>query len=208
MKRLHLLLADEVRLFLEGLRKLLEPEFEVVGMAQDGRSLVAAARKLRPDVILLEVSLPLLNGLDAARQLRVTLPGAKLIFLTVRTDPATVAEAFRVGASGYVSKQSGASEVVTAIHEALKGQRYRTPFVTKSALRPVLGSVRQLELTARQQKVLQLVAEGRSNKEIAAVLGISVKTVEFHKSGIMQRLSARTTAELTKYAIRHGIVKG
>lgn len=211
MKRARLLLADDHTLVVEGFRRLLEPEFELAGAVEDGRALVAAAQKLKPDVVLLDISMPLLNGIDAARQLKKIMPELKLIFLTMHADPAYVTEAFRVGASGYLLKRSAASELVNAIREVLRGRCYVTPLVTKDMLGSVLGPSPErgtfsTDLTPRQREVLQLVAEGHSTKEIATVLNISVKTVEFHKSRLMQRLGIRTTAELTKFAIQHGIV--
>lgn len=202
MNRVRLLLADDHALVAAGLRKLLEPEFDVVGTVSDGRALVAAAGRLRPDVILLDISLPLLNGIDAARAIKRASPEVKIVFVTMHADPNYVDEAFRAGGSGYVLKRSAASELVTAIGEVLAGRNYITPLVTAQ---PAPGR-RTGELTARQREVLRLVAEGRSTKEIAGILKISIKTVEFHKSGIMQKLSMHSTAELTKYAIDHGMI--
>ena len=212
MRRPRLLLADDHTLVLEGFRKLLESEFELVGAVEDGRALVAAAQKLRPDVILLDISMPLLNGIEAARQLKKLVPDTKLVFLTMHADPAYVTEAFRVGASGYLLKRSAASELVSAIHEVLKGRSYVTPLATKDMLDTFLGRAPapgrlSSELTPRQREVLQLVAEGHSAKEIAAILSVSVKTIEFHKARLMRQLSLRGTAELTKYAVQHGIVE-
>lgn len=210
MKRPRLLLADDHTLVVEGFRRLLEPEFELAGAVEDGRALVAAAQKLKPDVVLLDISMPLLNGIDAARQLKKIAPEIKLIFLTMHADPAYVTEAFRVGASGYLLKRSAASELVNAIHQVLQGRCYVTPLVTKDMLDSVLVALPEqafsTDLSPRLREVLQLVAEGHSTKEIATVLNISVKTVEFHKSRLRQRLGISTTAELTKFAIQHGIV--
>jgi DNA-binding NarL/FixJ family response regulator len=202
MNRVRLLLADDHALVVAGLRKLLEPEFDVAGTAVDGRDLVGMAESLRPDVVLLDISLPLLNGIDAAKALKKALPEVKIVFVTMHSDPDYVEEAFRAGGSAYVLKRSAASELVTAIHEVLAGHKYETPLV---AVPPGPGK-RTGELTERQRQVLQLVAKGRSTKEIAAILHISVKTVEFHKSGISQKLAIRSTAELTKWAIDHGII--
>jgi DNA-binding NarL/FixJ family response regulator len=160
---------------------------------------------------LVDISMPLLNGIDAARQLLKITPQSKVIFLTMHADSDYVSEAFRAGASGYLLKRSAASELLTAIQEVMKGRCYVTPLVTREALSPLFGGTmepRKLSstLTARQREVLQLVAEGRSVKEIAAILRVSGKTVEFHKSALMDRLGIHTTAELTRYAIEHGLI--
>jgi DNA-binding NarL/FixJ family response regulator len=212
MKKPRVLMADDHSLILAGLRKLVEIECEVVGTVEDGRSLVEAAQKLQPDLILLDISMPQLNGLEAARQLRVLVPGSKLIFLTMHASPTYATEAFQAGASGYLLKRSAASELSLAIRSVLHGQHYLTPLITKDVLGSVLnpssgerGMPVPMALTPRQREVLQLVAEGRGTKAIATALKVSVKTVEFHKSRIMQQLDLHTTASLTKYAITHGI---
>jgi DNA-binding NarL/FixJ family response regulator len=213
MKKPRVLMADDHSLILAGLRKLVEAEYEVVGTVEDGRALVEAARKLRPDLILLDISMPLLNGLEAARQLHTLVPESKLIFLTMHASPTYATEAFQAGACGYLLKRSAASELSLAIKSVLQGQHYLTPLLTKdvldSVLKPSTGErgkkAASAALTARQREVLQLVAEGRGTKEIATILNVSVKTVEFHKSRIMQQLDIHTTADLTKYAITHGI---
>src|SRR6266852_3674002 len=209
--RARLLLADDHTLLLEGIRLMLEPEFELVGSVEDGQQLLAAARTTRPDVILLDISMPVLNGIDAAHQLRKLLPSAKLIFLTMHADPDYVAEAFRAGAAGYLLKRSAASELVSAIQEVMKGRYYVTPLVTREALSPLFGGAQEHRklsstLTSRQREVLQLVAEGSSVKEIAAILKVSAKTLTFHKSALMDKLGIHTTAELTRYAIEHGLI--
>lgn len=209
--RPRLLLADDHTLLLEGIRLLLEPEFELVGSVEDGQALLAAAKKLKPDVILLDISMPILNGIDAARQLRKLLPSARLIFLTMHADPDYVAEAFRAGAMGYLLKRAAASELLTAIRAVLKGNHYVSPLVTRNALElmislPKPGGKFSDRLTPRQREVLQLVAEGRTRKEIATILNISVKTVEFHKATLMRELNLGTAADFTRYAIEHGII--
>jgi DNA-binding NarL/FixJ family response regulator len=211
MSRPRVLLADDHTLILAGLRSLLESDYDLVGTVEDGRALLDTAVQLKPDVIVVDISMPLLNGIEAARQLRKTVPQAKIIFLTMHADVAYVKEAFEAGASGYLVKRSAAAELVTAIHEVLKGHTYVTPLVTRDMLDSFLDPTDQLEklrsrLTGRQREVLQLVAEGHSNKEIAAILNVSTKTVEFHKHNLMQSLGIRTTAELTQYAIRHGYI--
>ena len=213
MKRTSILMADDHSLVLEGFRRLLETNFDVVGVAENGRALVAAAKKLVPDLILLDISMPLLNGIDAARQLKSILPKVKIIFLTMHADPTYASEAFRAGGDAYVLKRSAVSELELAIREVMKGRSYVTPLVTKGILDPSdepnqnpISKLMFHGLTSRQREVLQLVAEGHSTKAIADLLSVSVKTIEFHKSGIMERLGMRTTAELTRYAITHGIV--
>lgn len=212
MKKPRVLMADDHSLVLAGLRKLVEGECEVVGTVGDGRALVDAAQRLRPDVILLDISMPLLNGLDAARKLAKLVPESKLIFLTMHANPAYATEAFKAGASGYLLKHSAASELIQAIHSILKGRHYLTPLITKEVLNSLLkqspeqpGASPAAALTPRQREILQLVAEGRGTKEVASLLDISVRTVEFHKSQIMEQLGLHSTAELVKYAIAHGL---
>ncbi len=206
--RARLLIADDHTLVVEAFRRLLERDFDLVGEAEDGRVLLQTAARLKPDVILLDIGMPLLNGIDAARQLKKIVPTTKLVFVTMYSDPEYVREAFRAGARGYILKRSAASELITAINEVLKGRYYITPLVTREALGPLLANADQKRgrLTPRQREVLQLVAEGRSAKEIGAILHISTKTVEFHKSSIMDELGSRSTAELTRYALEHGLV--
>ena len=196
---------------LEGFKLLLEPEFEVAGSVEDGRALLAAAQQLKPDLILLDVAMPLLNGIDAAVQLRKLLPSAKLIFVTMHAEADYVIEAFRAGAAGYLLKRAAASELLTAIREVLKGNLYVSPLVARETIDMFLASSTlkgksSHGLTARQRQILQLVAEGRSRKAIASILNISVKTVEFHKAALMRQLDLHTSAELTRYAIEHGII--
>jgi DNA-binding NarL/FixJ family response regulator len=213
MMRPRVLMADDHSLILAGLRKLVEAEADVVGTVEDGRTLVEEAQKLRPDVILLDISMPLLNGLDAARHLTKLVPEAKLIFLTMHAAPTYATEAFKAGASGYLIKRSAASELKQAIQAVMRGQHYITPSITKDVLAATLhqpeGQMRQrpvTTLTPRQREVLQLVAEGKGTKAIASVLHISVKTVEFHKARIMDLLDLHSTADLTKYAVAEGLV--
>lgn len=211
--RKRLLLGDDHALMLEGLTRLLAGEFDVVGTAMDGRHLVSEAERLQPDAVVVDIGMPELNGIEAARQLARSVPTAKVVMITQQLDPAYVHAAFTAGARGYVAKQSASTELVEAIHCALRGHYFVTPLVGKSAAELVamnpsknpselFGST----LTARQREVLQLVAEGKSTKEISAALHISPKTVEFHRNSLMDELGVRTTAELTRYAVSRGIV--
>jgi DNA-binding NarL/FixJ family response regulator len=207
MARARLLLADDHSLVVAGLKKLLEPEFDVIGTVEDGRALVTCAQKMRPDVVLLDISMPLLNGIEAARQIHRSHPNMKIIFVTMHADPDYVSAAFDAGALGFVVKRSAASELARAIRQVLRGGTYVTPLVQEPRLSLRAGRMRGLRslLTPRQREVLQLVAEGKPAKDIARILGVSVKTVEFHKTAITQRLGLHTIAELTRYAIERGI---
>ena len=210
MKRPRVLLADDHRLLREALAHLLEPSCEVVGAVGDGRALLEAAQELRPDIVVLDIAMPLLNGLDAARQLKALMPEVKLIFLTVSEDSDLAAEAFRAGASGYLLKNSAASELFKAIQDVSQGRSYVTPL----AMRGLVGSlIREpgpargaAQLSARQREVLQLLAEGRTMKEIGRILAITPRTVAFHKYSMMEELGIKTSAELVQFAIKHHIV--
>src|SRR5499433_2836843 len=211
MNKTRVLLADDHTIVAEGLRSLLEDEFEFVGAVSDGRALLDAAQKLKPDVIVADISMPLLNGLDAVRQLKREGVTAKIVFLTMHAEAQLAAEAFRAGASGYLLKSSAGEELITAIHEVVKGRAYVTPLITKDVLNFLMGAARQpdqpsVNLTPRQREVLQLVAEGRTMKEIASVLNISTRTVESHKYEMMEALGVQTNAELVQYAIKIGLV--
>jgi urease accessory protein len=213
MSRPRILLADDHTLVLDGFRKLLEDRCEVVGVAEDGRTLLQMAQELQPDIVTLDISMPQLNGIDAARKLKKLQPRTKLIFVTMHADPAYVNEAFKAGASGYLLKRSAGSELIQAIQSAMAGQWYVTPLVAKGLVEPVItGGISTVlsdkSLTVRQREVLQLVAEGKTVKEIASILALSPKTVEFHKSQIMLQLDLHTTADLTKYALVHGLFSG
>jgi DNA-binding NarL/FixJ family response regulator len=205
--RPRILLADDHVLLLDAFRALLEPEFEVVGTATDGRSLIEEANRLKPDVVVIDVGMPLLNGLDAGRQIKAQQRSIKLIFLTMNPEPDLASEALRLGASGYVLKSSAAGELKQAIHEALRGRSYITPLITQDVVGLLLEHRdRPVELTARQREVLQLLAEGRSMKEAAAILSVTPRTVAFHKYRMMEQLHLKTSAELVQYAVKHGIV--
>lgn len=212
MKRV--LLADDHTLMLEGLIGVLRPHYEIVGTAENGRILLQEAKRLKPDIILLDVSMPELNGIEAARRLKEELPGARLVFVTQQLRPEYVHAALEAGALAYVAKQSAGRELLEALRMAEAGGYYVTPLVpTKDPhLCAVPGaktnpaSLFGTRLTARQREVLQLIAEGKTAKEISAILHISPKTVEFHRNAIMNELALRTTAELTRYAVTQGIV--
>jgi DNA-binding NarL/FixJ family response regulator len=207
MTRPRILMADDHLMVLEAFKVLLEPDFEVVGSVTDGRTLLEEFARLHPDVVLIDIGMPLLNGLDAGRQLKAQRPSVKLIYLTMNPSPDLAGEALRLGASGYVLKSSAAQELKQAIQEALRGRSYITPLIT----RDVVGSLiaprnRENELTGRQREVLQLLAEGKSMKEAAAILDLTPRTVAFHKYRMMEQLRVKTSAELVKYAVRLGVV--
>jgi DNA-binding NarL/FixJ family response regulator len=210
-RRPRVLLADDHTVVLEGLRRVLEPECEIVGTATDGRALLAAAEQVKPDVVVTDISMPLLNGIDAVRQLKKSARDVRVVFLTMHADVSYAAKALEAGGSGFVLKTSAAEELLTAIREAMNGRKYVTPALSSQVLE-VLGkrgsrSEESAEtLTVRQREVLQLVAEGKAVKEIAGILHLSSRTVEFHKYRIMEELGLHSTGELTQYAIRHGIV--
>jgi DNA-binding NarL/FixJ family response regulator len=207
MTRPRILMADDHVMLLEAFKALLEPDCEVVGTVTDGRMLLQEFSRLHPDVVLLDIAMPLLNGLDAGRQLKAQRPTVKLIYLTMNPSPDLASEALRLGASGYVLKSSAAQELKQAIQEALRGRSYITPLIT----RDVVGSLieprtpRQ-ELTTRQREVLQLLAEGKSMKEVAAILDLTPRTVAFHKYRMMEQLRLKTSAELVTFAVREGMV--
>lgn len=209
MRKPRVLLADDHRIVAEGLRSLLEAEFLLVRIVEDGKALVTVAEECSPDVIIVDISMPLLNGVEAVRQIKKKDKNAKIIFLTMHDDIAYAVNAFEAGASGYVLKQAAYSELITAIKEVLKGRTYVTPAIAgdlMQAYREMSGQQDQAHgLTPRQHEVLQLLAEGRSTKEIASFMSISRRTVEFHKYRIMADLGIRSSADLIRYAIKHGI---
>ena len=205
----RVLLADDHTLLLGAFEKLLASECEIVGTVSDGRELVIAARRLKPDVIVLDIGMPLLNGLEAGRQIKQLLPEVKLVFLTMNEDSDLAAEAFRAGASAYLLKRSATVELVTAIREVMNGRSYVTPLVTAG----LVGSFMQPQekkplhqLTPRQREVLQLLAEGHSMKQVADMLNVTPRTVQFHKYSMMQQLGIKTSAELIQFAVRQHIV--
>ncbi len=208
MGRIRILLADDHVMICAGLAKLLEPHYEVVGTVEDGRALLKAADELRPNVVLLDIGMPLLNGLDAARELKKRMPHVKMIFLTMESDSYIAAEAFRAGAVAYLLKTSGPSELLQAVDDAVRGVSYVTPQIRRAMEDRFIRDPRALapkQLTSRQREVLQMLAEGHSMKEIAYALEIAHRTVRFHKYQIMEELGITTNSDLVKYAMRHGM---
>jgi DNA-binding NarL/FixJ family response regulator len=209
MGRPRVLLADDHALLLGAFEKLLTPECDIVGQVCDGRALVAVASDLKPDVIVLDIGMPLLNGLEAGRQIKQTMRDVRLVFLTMNEDSDLAAEAFRAGASAYLLKRSAASELMVAIREVMQGRSYITPLVTEGLVGALLNVDQRnasYTLTPRQREVLQLLAEGRSMKEVAAVLNLTARTVAFHKYRMMEQLKLKSTAELIQYAVKNHIV--
>ena len=210
--RPRILIADDHALIADAFQKLLANDFDVVAVVHDGRSLIQTAQNLQPDVILVDIGMPLLNGLEAAQRIKRILPDVKVVYVTVNHDPELVAEAFRRGASGYLPKTAAASELVAAIHQSLQGEPYVSPILTDT----VAGSPRSTDrdrfpmsqLTDRQIEVLQLLAEGRSMKEVASVLNLATRTVAFHKYRIMEHLQLRSDAEVIQYAMTHHVLFG
>jgi len=207
MKKKRILLADDHKMITESLRNLLEPTYEVVGMVEDGHNLAREAARLVPDVIIVDISMPKLNGLEAVRQIKKEGIGSKVIFLTMHPDIAYAASALDAGASGYVLKHSAQSELLRAVEKVLRGKRFVTEKIAEK-LDGVPDTRRDpiRKLTARQREVLQLLAEGKSAKEVADILCISPRTVEFHKYRIMEELGLSSSAELVQYSIKQGII--
>jgi DNA-binding NarL/FixJ family response regulator len=206
--RPRILLADDHAVVVEGIRGLLEKHYQVVGVVMDGRALLVEAARIRPDVIVLDVAMPLLNGLDAAKRIRESLPDVKLVFLTMRTDPNLAAAALRLGPVGFVLKHSAASELLTAIADVLRGKAYVTARLKPENWQVQESRAKQFDkpLTQRQREVLQLLAEGRPMKEIADILSVSEKTVMFHKYEIMKSLNIKNNAELVLLALKSGLI--
>ena len=212
---MRLLLADDHRIMREGLRALLEnqPEMTVVAEAENGRRAVELAQKLHPDVVIMDVSMTELNGIEATRQIRASLPNAKVIALSIHSDRRFVVQMFKAGASGYLRKDCACEELTHAVRVVCSGQAYISPGITDVVLNEVLRSATEgnkrgtPSLTSREREVLQLMAEGRSTKEIASLLKVSIKTIETHRHMIMEKLHLNSVAELTKYAIREGLTQ-
>ena len=210
MKRARILLADDHPLTLEGIRGVLKPHHDIVGTARDGRALLDAALRLQPELIVLDITMPLLNGLDAAVQIKKSLPGVKLLFVTMHVNPAYLEAALNAGATGYVLKSAAREELLDAIERVLSGRIYVTPSLSTEHLERFTDPSRAaatLRLSTREREILQLIAEGRAMKEIAHVLTISIKTVAFHRENLKRKLGLRSTAELTKHAMEQGLIQ-
>jgi DNA-binding NarL/FixJ family response regulator len=209
--RPRIMIADDHMLVAEACKKLLEADYDVVATVGDGRALVRVAATLKPQVIIIDVGMPLLNGLDAGQQIKQLLRSVKLVYLTMNQDADLAAEAFRRGASAYLLKTCAASELVIAVREVLKGKSYLSPVIAKDTVDFILRQGKELieegkRLTERQREVLQLLAEGKSMKEVANVLSLTTRTVAFHKYRIMELLNAKSNAQLVQYAIRNHVI--
>lgn len=206
MKRIRLLIADDHVMFAQGLESLLHDEFELLGTAGNGEELVEATLRLQPDVILVDISMPVLNGFDAVRRIKEAGSEARIIFLTMHDDATLVAEAFRCGASGYILKHSAGEELVNAIREVANGNKYVSPLVTNLPAEPLMAQAQKTSITPRQREVLKLISRGLTMKEIASQLNISTRTAETHKYEMMQTLGVETTADLIRYSLRLGLI--
>jgi DNA-binding NarL/FixJ family response regulator len=210
MKRPRIILADDHTLIVDALKNLLQPEFEVVGTFADGRALLDSAPKLKPDLIVLDIAMPNMSGLNAGARLKELMPTVKLIYLTMNADPDMAGEAFRLGASAYLLKNCAATELVRAIRDALRGGFYVTPLMTEGMVGSYVQKFKQRKstsnLTLRQKEVLQLLAEGRSMKEAAFILNVSPRTIAFHKYTMMDHLQIRSSAGLIEYAMKQSLV--
>ena len=210
MSKPRVLIADDHTLVVEALETLLAPACEIVGRVADGRALLAAVREHHPDLVVIDIGMPLLNGLDAARQVRQIDPSIRLVFVTMNEDPDLAAEAFRAGASAYLLKRSAGSELLAAIREVMNGRSYMTPLVTDGVVHALMhapdAGKPAHELTIRQREVLQLLAEGKSMKEAASILSVAARTVAFHKYRMMAQLQIKTSAELIRFAMTQHLV--
>jgi DNA-binding NarL/FixJ family response regulator len=211
MNRSRILIADDHSLVAELCQRLLETEFDVVGVVRDGRALVRAAGELKPDVVVLDIAMPILNGLDAGQQLKQMLPAVKLVYLTMNLDVEVAAEAFRRGASGYLLKTCAAADIVLAVRDVLRGKSYLSKALSGDAVTFLRRQSKELVnegelLTARQREVLQLLAEGKVMKEVGDILHMTARTVAYHKYRMMEVLGAKSNAELVKYAVRNHMV--
>jgi DNA-binding NarL/FixJ family response regulator len=209
MKKPRIILADDHTILLDALKNLVEPEFEVVALCSDGRELIKAATELNPTMIVLDIGMPTMNGLNAGHRLKQILPTVKLVYLTMNQDPDMASEAFRLGASAYLLKTSAASELIRALREVLRGGTYVTPLMTEGMVGSVVQNIKNRKstnhLTLRQKEVLQLLVEGLSMKEAAFILNVSPRTVAFHKYTMMDHLNIKSNAELIEYAMRSSL---
>jgi DNA-binding NarL/FixJ family response regulator len=210
MKPPRVILADDHKLILDALKNLVEPEFDVVGTFVDGLSLLEGAPNLNPNMIVLDIGMPMMNGINAGQRLKQLMPSVRLIYLTMNEDPDMAAEAFRLGASGYLLKKSAGAELVQALRQVVRGGTYVTPLMTKDMVGSFIQNFKRRKstnhLTLRQKEVLQLLAEGRSMKEVAFILNVSPRTVAFHKYTMMEHLNIRSSAQLIEYAMRSALV--
>ena len=208
MRRARVLLADDHTIVAQGLASLLQDDFDLVGTVGDGQALLDAARRLRPDVIVADMAMPVMDGLEAMHRLKASRINAKVIFLTMHADAQLATAALRAGASGYVLKHAAGEELIIAIHEALQGRTYLTPRLAHDVITRLMAPEQHaaVTLTPRQREVLRLIAEGWRMKEIAATLQLSTRTVETHKYDMMRVLGVQSTAELVRYALHHGLV--
>ena len=209
MKKARIILADDHTILLDALKNLIEPEFEVVALCSDGREVIKAAAELNPNVVVLDIGMPTMNGLNAGQRLKQLLPTVKLVYLTMNQDPDMASEAFRLGASAYLLKTSAGSELIGALREVVRGGTYVTPAMTDGMVGSFIQNFKRRKssnhLTLRQKEVLQLLAEGRSMKEAAFILNVSPRTVAFHKYTMMDHLNIRSSAELIEYAMRSSL---
>ena len=211
MPKCRVLLGDDHSLVLDGIRRLLDQDYELVGAAEDGQSLVREAVRLHPDIVVLDISMPILNGIDAAREIRRELPGVKLVFISMHASAVYVRKAIEAGASAYVLKSGASEELKKAIETARRNETYLSPGLGREVVETIRscresGGRHVFDLTDRQRQILQLIAEGKQNKEIAGILYVSVRTVEFHRGRLMAKLGARTVAELTRFALQEGLI--
>lgn len=211
MAKTRILLGDDHALILDGIRAVLQVQYDVVGQVQDGRALVEAAERLKPDVVILDISMPLLNGFESARQIKAARPATRLIFLSQHLNPAYLRQALKLGASGYVLKSGASEELQQAISAVRSGKTYITPAFGQDVIDRLWSRSGEVnnqseDLTDRQREILKLIIDGKGNKEIAGIIHVSVKTVEFHRARLMTRLGVHTVAELTKVALQQGLI--
>ena len=211
MNRTKIMLGDDHSLVLEGIRRLLDSKYDVVASAENGKVLVSEALRLKPEIVVLDITMPILNGIDAAKEIRKAIPETRFVFVSMHSNAVYVRKAMEAGASGYVLKSGASDELLQAIEIARKGGSYLSPGLGQDVIddiqvRPRTSSQQVLDLTSRQRQILQLIAEGKQNKEVAAILHVSVRTVEFHRSRLMSRLGARSAAELSRFALNEGLI--